>query len=235
MADKRWDEKDGPIAPELGFDNYTMVVSKANFVIDPKYMQGEYILLSLKGRSPDISPEYADRDVRVPVGKIAELKVDSADPDHITKIDGGNITQFPARGLYSEMIRRALGQWNLRDALKDSGKWFDQASIWEGLRFRFTKETFEYKGKNPFTSERVFPTDYLGTGEKVDVSNNGASTVGLDAQLTALYDQASGHEMFVAFATALPAVKDNADVLAAVADPAEAEKRWGAKQEEVTA
>jgi hypothetical protein len=235
MSDSRWDQKEGPIAPELGFDNYTMVVSKASFAIDPQYMQGTYILLSLKGRSPDISQEYADRDVRIPVGKITELKVDSADVDHITKIDGGNITQFPSRGLYSEMIRRALGQWGIADVLKGSGKWFDQASIWEGLRFRFTKETFEYKGKNPFTSERVFPTDYLGTGEKVEISSNGDSKEGLHAQLTALHDQAASHEMFVAFAVALPAVKNDPEILAAVTDPTEAEKRWGAQREEVTA
>jgi hypothetical protein len=233
MTDKRWNDPEGPIGPDKAqpgsFDNYAMTVSDARWVTDQAYNFGNTVLLEFIGRSPELPAEYADRSVRIPAGN--GVKIDPNDADHITLSDGENITKFNPRSLISKLIGRALGDWNMGDDLKATEKWFDQASIWIGFGFRFTKERFEFSGKDKIVTERIFPTEYLGRGEVVSMAANNGSGPTLDKKLTDLYDQAADHTMFVAFATQLPEVQNDAEVLKAVTDADEAERRWGAKDD----
>lgn len=234
MSDERWENPEGPIAPDKpqpgSFDNYAMKVDKAGWVTDPAYNQGKTVLLEFKGRSPELPPEYADRSVRIPAGN--NVKIDPDDPDHIVKTDGGTITQFHPRSLISKLVGRALDEWGLKDELKNSNKWFDQASIWEEYVFRFTKEKFEFSGNPPIVTERVFPTEHLGHGDILPAATaGGTSPDDLDDKLRTLYDQAASHEMFVTFATQLPEVMNDADILKAVTNADEALKRWGSEEQ----
>lgn len=189
-----WDTEENVYGPEPPFD---ATVKEPYFDYDPEYQDGENVLLYWP--LTDISdPEWEEHTIRFSVGK----EWDTEDNKTVENLQ--NKEKFNASSFYGRVINRVIGKESdfeqafkgAFDALKERGDPTD-ARVWDGLRFRFDAETFEFdfkddRGKQQFT--RLMPVEYLGEekkkgGKKKQSGGSGGSKKKKDDEATPDYDE----------------------------------------------
>lgn len=213
-------------------ESYDGTVTRAWFGTDVRYMNGEVLLLNWEIKPDDPSQfshlEDGVIEERFPCGK----GWDSNDGGKSATHESGNANKrFHRSSIYGRIIDAVPSMPGLIDVLKDRGTEME-AKVWEGMRFHFARQEFDYGGEIGKKS-RIMPVEFLGEAGEGEKPSNGASKVAalkakaaaankgnndLRGQLVELAKNSDTHESFMDAALEVPGVADDDDLLAAVAD-----------------
>ena len=232
MSDQGWDR---PLESGLR-DDYNGTILKSYFGTDARYQNGQVVLLKwdIAGQTDD--GPFEDT-VLISIGANWSTLDGGATIVH----DSGKDRYFTGGSHYGKVIARVTGKpedggLDQGELLASRGNPF-QAKVWEGLKFHFTRESFNYGGEIG-TKEKLMPTAFLGAegGDApaattapaapaaVSTGNptNGATPEPvLRAKLTAAAKSSADFAGFLDAAMAVEGVLDNDALMAEVVDEAQ--------------
>lgn len=227
-----WDAptEEGVYGPETP---WTGTVKESKFKTDPRYNDGETLLLSWTMETDSDDPEFEEFEVTFPCGNNWETNDGG---DTAERVDGRR-AKFNSNSGYGRVLNRVTG----RDA--DLAKNFEgilgvlekrgeptQAKIWEGLRFVFDEESKDFGGEIGVKT-RLMPVEYAGqangsgsgsgSGKKTGKSTGGKkpSKAAIRKQLVSLAQEYDDHDEFVAEALDVDGIDQYQDLLDSVNDP----------------
>lgn len=205
-------------------DEYEGTVAEAWFDTDLDYQNGEALLLHWQ--VTDIVADGAAHDeitekFSVGAGWSAVDNKQRAEKEY-------GDSDFNENSKYGRIIDRvATNEGAFEGALDVVAERGDEkdATVWEGLRFRFARETVDYGGE---IGERTFimPVEFLGVADEVSEvgKSNGSSEASreeLVEKLTELAKEVDSHTEFLAKAADVEGVVDNDALFEQVADESE--------------
>lgn len=210
--------------------DYEGTVIESSFVTDPKYQNGEILLMewTLETDNPE-NPVWTER---FACGRGWE-SVDGGQT--ATRVDGKE-ADFQESSIYGRVINRVIGKGDganyaeqftgAFDVLKERNT-PDHADVWLGCKFFFTTETLEFgSGLEPVN--RTMPVSFLGVGDTVPTQTSTptpTSTPNSDGELrgtlATLAQGLDDHDAFMAAALKVPGVSGNKVLLAELVDDTE--------------
>jgi len=222
-----------PFALSSGLpEDYIGTIESAAFITDPKYNNGETVLLELTVVSPD--PEVGTQSQRYPCGP------------QWRSYDGGQTIEHPNENAkinrqtaYGVLIQKALDVAGdvLRSRVSNYPLGPRDSRTWVGLTFRWQAEEEEKRFRDRQTGEevtrrtrRIWPVELVGTDETAGASGDGDTeelsaggvTVRIPSTLAAAVREAAKtserHSDFVDAVMELPGAITHKDLLRAAAN-----------------
>lgn len=223
-----WDSptEESVFGPETPFEG---VVKEAKFYTDPRYRDGEVVLMGWTLETDSTDPDFEEFDVSYSCGNGWETNDNGKTAEHVNNKD-----KFNSQSAYGLVLQRVVGK---NPELKDEFKGLvdilaergdpREAKIWEGLRFRFDVESREYNFQDgPRTVSRIMPVEFLGVEDdgkkkapaKKKSGGGKKKAKSLRDQVVEAAKNADDHEDFMAAAFAIEGVTDDDDLVDEISD-----------------
>lgn len=183
----------------------TLTIEKAYFGYDAGYLSGEQELFILEGDG-----EGQDDQVRQFYSIGSGWDVENGGES----VSGHD--KFRDNSAYGRFIDAAL-KTDAKAVIQERG-YPDQASVWEGLRFKMKRKSFDY-GEQIGKKEYLVPVKFLGEAKAAKPKKKtGGSSKKLRKELVGLAKNADDFDDFLVEALDLDGLEDDADLYGQVID-----------------
>ena len=225
-----WDAptEDGVYGPDTPWRG---TVKSAEFKTDPRYNNGETLLLEWVTETDSDDPEFEEFTVTFPCGNNWETNDGGATAERVD----GKRPKFNSNSGYGRVLNRVTGRdadladnfKGILDVLENRGE-PTNAKIWEGLTFVFDEESKDFGGEIGVKT-RLMPVEFAGeakgssggSGGKKGSSGGGKkpSKAAVRKKVVALAQEHDDHDEFVAETLDIDGIDNFDDLLESVNDP----------------
>lgn len=222
-----WDAptEDGVYGPDTP---WTGTVKESVFKTDPRYNNGETLLLAWTMETDSDDPEFEEFEVTFPCGNNWETNDGGATAERID----GRRAKFNSNSGYGRVLNRVTGRDStladnfngILDVLEKRGE-PTNAKIWEGLTFVFDEESKDFGG-DIGVKTRLMPVEYVGQAKSQAGKGSGGGKTGkkpskaaVRKKVVALAQEHDDHDEFLAEALDIDGIDQFDDLLESVNDP----------------
>lgn len=228
-----WDAptEEGFYGPDLP---YTITVAEPYFKTDPRYNDGETLLLAWKGPTDSDDPEFEEHEITFTVGKNWETTDGGKTAE---RVDGKGDKVNSNTGL-GRLLERCVGKNpdlkdnfdGILDILEKRGE-PTEAKIWEGLKFVIDQEDKDFGGDIGVV-KRPMPVEFAGLAEEGaktgkaskgsgSSKSKGPSKANVRKELVKLAQDYDEYEEFLAEALDVDGLNQYEDLMESVQDESE--------------